>query len=75
MRNKQRTADRLTALKQTAALKPANSKRLYTMPELLGLAGISRKQATYWAKIKLVNPVLRPRLCALGIRLHSILLK
>lgn len=46
-------------LKQTATLKPANDKQLYTMPELLKLASISRKQATYWAKIKLVNPLMR----------------
>jgi DNA-binding transcriptional MerR regulator len=66
MRNKHRTAERLTALKQTATLKPANSKRLFTMPELLGVAGISRKQATYWAKIKLVNPVMRTAVVRTG---------
>jgi DNA-binding transcriptional MerR regulator len=66
MRKKLRTAERLTALKQTATLKPANTKRLYTMPQLLRLAGISRKQATYWAKIKLVNPVMRSAVVRTG---------
>jgi len=66
MRKNQRTAERLAALKQTATLKPANAKRLYTMPELLRLAGISRKQATYWVKIKLVNPVMRTAEARIG---------
>lgn len=34
-----------------------SNKHIYTMPELMKLAGISRKQATYWTKIKLVNPL------------------
>lgn len=34
-------------------------KKLYSLPELLALTGISRKQATYWAKTKLLNPLKR----------------
>jgi DNA-binding transcriptional MerR regulator len=32
------------------------AKRLYTAPELMRLAGMSRKQVTYWAQIGLVAP-------------------
>ena len=40
--------------------KTANpSKRLYTVPELLGLTGMTRKQASYWAQIKLLSPRMR----------------
>lgn len=34
-------------------------KRLYTVPDLLRLTGITRKQVGYWAQIKLLNPVMR----------------
>ncbi len=34
-------------------------KRLYTVPELLGLTGMSRKQASYWAHIELLSPRMR----------------
>jgi DNA-binding transcriptional MerR regulator len=33
------------------------AKRLYTAPELMRLAGMSRKQVSYWAQIGLVAPV------------------
>lgn len=49
----------LVALRQPKKLKPKIIERLYTMSELMRLAGISRKQASYWATIKLVNPSLR----------------
>lgn len=31
-------------------------KRLFTAPELIRLAGMSRKQVTYWAKVGLIRP-------------------
>ena len=34
-------------------------KRLYTVPELVGLTGITRKQVSYWERIKLLNPRMR----------------
>ena len=34
-------------------------KRLYTVPELLRLTGMTRKQAVHWAKIGLLYPTLR----------------
>jgi DNA-binding transcriptional MerR regulator len=32
------------------------AKRLYTAPELMRLAGMTRKQVSYWARIGLVSP-------------------
>lgn len=39
-----------------AASTPDLANRLYTAPELMRLAGMSRKQVTYWAQIDLVVP-------------------
>lgn len=48
-------------LKALSATRPSSGlrKRLYTVPELVRLTGISRKQVAYWARIKLLNPVMR----------------
>jgi DNA-binding transcriptional MerR regulator len=35
------------------------AKRLYTAPELMRLAGMSRKQVSYWAQIDLVTPAFQ----------------
>lgn len=35
------------------------TQRFYTVPELMRLAGITRKQVTYWARIGLVVPTVR----------------
>jgi|GEM_PF-1713267 len=42
----------------SAATKPL-SERLYTIPELMRLSGMTRKKVSYWAKIGLVTPTLR----------------
>lgn len=34
-------------------------KRLYTVPELLSLTGMTRKQASYWAQINILSPRMR----------------
>lgn len=39
--------------------KRATMKRLYTVPELVGLTGITRKQVAYWEQINLLNPRMR----------------
>jgi DNA-binding transcriptional MerR regulator len=49
---------RLKVLEAARASGPLG-KRLYTVPELVRLTGISRKQVVYWAQIKLLNPVMR----------------
>ncbi len=42
------------------------TKRLYTVPELIRLTGLTRKQVTHWAEIGLVNPTLRDPDAAVG---------
>ena len=49
----------MTALRRTPLTRTDLRKHHYTVPELLGLACISRKQVDYWAKINLLNPVMR----------------
>jgi len=34
-------------------------KRLYTLPDLLRLTGLTRRQVTYWAQIGLLTPTMR----------------
>lgn len=41
-------------------------KRQYTVPELIGLTGISRKQVDYWAKTELLNPLMRDVTASVG---------
>lgn len=49
----------MTNLRRTSLKRSDLRKRHYTVPELLGLASITRKQVDYWAKINLLNPVMR----------------
>jgi DNA-binding transcriptional MerR regulator len=58
MKTVAQNSKKLKVLGTTRASGPIG-KRLYTVPELVRLTGISRKQVTYWAQIKLLNPVLR----------------
>jgi DNA-binding transcriptional MerR regulator len=57
-RTKDKSGD-LTRLTRALPAKAALNKRLYTLPELVRLAGMTRKQATHWAKIGLLRPALR----------------
>lgn len=41
-------------------------KRLYTVPELLRLTGMSRKQVEYWARVGLLIPSLRQENAKMG---------
>ncbi len=50
---------RPTAVADTTAIREGLTKRLYTVPELMHLTGLTRKQVTYWARIGLVAPLLR----------------
>ena len=43
----------------TVSLKKNTDKRLFTVPELLGLTGMTRKQASYWVQINLLSPRMR----------------
>lgn len=42
------------------------SERLYTIPELMRLTGLTRKKVAYWEQIKLVTPTLRDARAARG---------
>ncbi len=59
MKKKPRTSKGMTVLTPGSLKRTNPGKRLYTIPELLGITGISRKQVAYWAQIKLLNPVMR----------------
>jgi DNA-binding transcriptional MerR regulator len=50
---------RLTSLKRPAGKRVTLTKRLYTVPELLELTGLTRKQVTYWAQIKLLPSTMK----------------
>lgn len=59
MKENLRPPQRLTRLKSASPRNNGLSKRLYTVSELIGLTGMTRKQVAYWAQIKLLNPSLR----------------
>ena len=59
MKAKSGKSSRLQTLRTVSSNKRDSGKRLYTIPELLGLSGMTRKQASYWAQIDLLNPRLR----------------
>ena len=59
MKDKLQPSGGLTRLGSSSARNQGISKRLYTVSELISLTGITRKQVTYWAQIKLLNPTLR----------------
>jgi DNA-binding transcriptional MerR regulator len=59
MKKKPRNQKSSTIIGAIPSRKDRPMKRLYTVPELLRLTGITRKQVSYWAQIKLLNPRMR----------------
>src|SRR5262245_50815226 len=59
MKTQLKNSGKLLTLKAIAPNKRTPNKRLFTVPELLGLAGMTRKQAAYWAQINLLSPRMR----------------
>jgi len=59
MKKKREASGSLSRLTTTLPQRDTLGKRLYTVPELLRLTGMTRKQATHWAKIGLLSPALR----------------
>ena len=59
MKTEPEKSSRLQTLRTVWSSKRDTDKRFYTVPELLGLTGMSRKQASYWAQIDLLSPRLR----------------
>ena len=57
---------KLSAFRRTPASISALTKRKYTVPELIGLTGITRKQVDYWAKTRLLAPLMRDMKAAVG---------
>ncbi len=49
----------LETLGGVSSLRDRLTKQLYSAPELMRLAGISRKQVDYWARIGLITPKVR----------------
>ena len=59
MRKSNRKASKLTVIRRSIPSKQSTGKRLYTVPEVMKLTGLSRKQVEYWAAIGLLSPTLR----------------
>lgn len=43
----------------SSSLRDHLAQRFYTVPELMRLTGMTRKQVAYWAKLELVTPTIR----------------
>ncbi len=50
---------KLTSLKHPDGKAVTLTKRMYTVPDLLGLTGLTRKQVTYWARIGILPPTIK----------------
>jgi len=59
MRNRNRKVGELTAVQRSLLSKQSAGKSLYTVPEVMKITGLSRKQVEYWAAIDLLRPTLR----------------
>jgi DNA-binding transcriptional MerR regulator len=55
----ERQPSKLTAIRRSIPSKQSAEKRLYTVPEVMKLTRLSRKQVEYWAEIGLLIPTLR----------------
>src|SRR5215813_13241799 len=66
MKRNQLSEKKITTLRQTSLKSSGLRNRHYTVPELLGLACITRKQVEYWSKINLINPVMRDAKALIG---------
>jgi DNA-binding transcriptional MerR regulator len=59
MRNRSRKVGELSAVRRSLLSKQRTGKSLYTVPEVMKITGLSRKQVEYWAAIDLLRPTLR----------------
>ena len=66
MKRGNQTAKKLSGLRRVPSRISDLKKRQYTVPELIGLTGISRKQVDYWAKTQLLSPLMRDMKAAIG---------
>lgn len=57
---------RTTEFKSAPSTDSSLSKRLYTISELIGLTGMTRKQVAYWAHKQLLIPTLRDPMARAG---------
>ncbi len=55
-----------TAISSSGPSKEGITQRFYTVPELMRITGMTRKQVTYWAQIGLVVPTFRDPQAATG---------
>lgn len=66
MKSNIQTAKKQSGLRRVHSRISDLNKRQYTVPELIGLTGISRKQVDYWAKTQLLSPLMRDMTAAIG---------
>ncbi len=66
MKRHDQTANKPSELRRVPTRISELNKRHYTVPELIGLTGISRKQVDYWAKSQLLSPLMRDVKAAVG---------
>lgn len=59
MKKKTTTSKSLTVLGRSLARETSLGRRLYTVPQLIRLTGLTRKQVSYWSKTELLTPTLR----------------
>ncbi len=53
------SSSQLSAINLDNTARDALTKRVYSVPELMHLTGMTRKQVAYWAQIGLVEPLFR----------------
>jgi DNA-binding transcriptional MerR regulator len=59
MRKKPATPKEMTSLTQTLPNEKGSGKQYFTVPELIRLTGMSRKQVNYWDRIGLLTPTMK----------------
>lgn len=66
MKRGHQTIQKQSALRRVPSKINDLNKRQYTVPELIGLTGISRKQVDYWTKTQLLSPLMRDTKAVVG---------
>ena len=66
MKKDNQSTKKLSELRRVPSKISDLRKRQYTVPELIGLTGITRKQVDYWAKTRLLSPLMRDMNAIIG---------
>jgi DNA-binding transcriptional MerR regulator len=66
MKKRDKRQAEITTLGQSLPSGKESGKQYFTVPELISLTSMSRKQVNYWAKIGLLTPTMRSTKRAVG---------